>query len=84
MSTKIILSPALELQPAPLFTPTPEPRMPLDWLVSGDVLDVLPAHAVRGGQYRRGHGSGNILQAARQITFLVFASNRSTTSVPTL
>jgi len=22
--------------------------MPLDWLVTGDVLDVLPAHAVRG------------------------------------
>ena len=48
MSTEIILSPAPELQPAPLFTPTPAPRMPLDWLVTGDVLDVLPAHAVRG------------------------------------
>jgi hypothetical protein len=22
--------------------------MPLDWLVTGDVLNVLPAHAVRG------------------------------------
>jgi hypothetical protein len=28
--------------------PTPASRRPLDWLATGDVLDVLPAHAVRG------------------------------------
>ena len=45
LSTELILSPAAQLQPEPLFTPTPQAalRMLFDWLVTGHVLDRNPA-----------------------------------------
>lgn len=47
-TTEIILSPAPELQPASLFTPTPKAARRV---LAGHVLEVNPAHAVRGPKY---------------------------------
>ena len=115
-STGILVSPSRELQPAPLFTPTPKAakrvlefftaqinnghtrkaylnatrrfaewcgefspptvkqslaalRMLFDWLVTGHVLDVNPAHAVRGPKYVVKKGKTPVLTAeeAREL-----------------
>ena len=71
MSTELILSPAAQLQPEPLFTPTPQAalRMLFDWLVTGYVLDRNPAHAVHGPKYVVKKGKTPVLTAeeAREL-----------------
>ena len=54
-STDILVSPSRELQgefsPPTVKQSLAALRMLFDWLVTGHVLDVNPAHAVRGPKY---------------------------------